>query len=632
MRVQNKYLFLLFVLCISQTYGQYSVSDIPAELKKDADAVIRISDYKFEIKNQRKALLTVKSAVTIFKKSEEFYGRFYEFYDQFHEIEELEGRIYDGDGKLIRELDSDHIKDYSAVSDYSLYEDSRIKSAELYHNVYPYTVEFVYELSYDGYINFPGWNSRSSIDPVEKSRFEVITSDDNVRYWCNQDTVKPLVVKKDGKVHYFWGADNLPKLSRDAIGEYIEDVATVVKIAPSKFEIEDYSGNMSSWKDFGIWYNQLCINRDKLSGDAVKEINSLLTPDDNIRNKVVILYKYFQARTRYVSIQLGIGSWQPYDAEFVHSRGYGDCKALVNYMKAILATAGITSYPVLINSGKYRYPMISEFPSNQFNHVILCVPSKDDTIWLECTSQSAPPGYLGSGNENRSALMITPGGGVVICIPKTTSLYNLQQRNANVNMRSDGTAIVKSRTQFSGNNRGYVQNILDTYSPEEQHEWILNSVDNPDCKIDLLNFEPSEDKSDITITFNSTMSRYANVSNNRIFFNPNLMERKTTVPNDVAKRISPVIFSYPYLDVDTIIYEIPDGYKIESLPRQVNFNISVAEYNSQVQVISDNKIIYTRSFEIKDYSLKAEEYPDYRKFYADVVKADRAMVVLVKKN
>ncbi len=61
-------------------------------------------------------------------------------------------------------------------------------------------------------------------------------------------------------------------------------------------------------------------------------------------------------------------------------------------MISILKAAGIKAYPVLVELGEQKIPLIEEFPSNQFDHVIVIVPGDKDTIWLECTSQEYPAG------------------------------------------------------------------------------------------------------------------------------------------------------------------------------------------------------------------------------------------------
>ena len=61
-----------------------------------------------------------------------------------------------------------------------------------------------------------------------------------------------------------------------------------------------------------------------------------------------------QSRTRYASIQLGIGGYKPAPAMEVSEKGYGDCKGLTNYMSALLKEAGITSYYTWVKSGANR--------------------------------------------------------------------------------------------------------------------------------------------------------------------------------------------------------------------------------------------------------------------------------------
>src|SRR5690606_29128387 len=125
-----------------------------------------------------------------------------------------------------------------------------------------------------------------------------------------------------------------------------------------------------------------------------------------------------QSHTRYVGNQYGLSGWQTFRASEVCAKGYGDCKGLTNYLKALLEVAGIHSYTVLIDAGDrhYRKPD-PEFPTNTFNHVILCVPDKTDTIWVECTDPYLPAGYLGSFTQDRRGLLCTATGGSLVRTP-----------------------------------------------------------------------------------------------------------------------------------------------------------------------------------------------------------------------
>src|SRR6185312_13501516 len=140
--------------------------------------------------------------------------------------------------------------------------------------------------------------------------------------------------------------------------------------------------------------------------------------------KARFLYNYLQKNVRYVSVQLGIGGYKPFPASFVDEKKYGDCKALSNYMLTLLKTVGIPSYCAVINAGTNAEPADPDFVNDPFNHIILCVPFKNDTTWLECTSATSPFGKLGSFTENRKALLVTEDGGKLVNTPRSTMQDN----------------------------------------------------------------------------------------------------------------------------------------------------------------------------------------------------------------
>lgn len=635
MRVGNLIWLLFFTslvlpISIFASGNNYDVDKIPASLRKDADAVIRNYTTRFEIDDESSAEEKVTFVVTIFDQDGQDYGRLALPYDKFIDIDDLDGKILDSKGEDIRDLDDDDVKDYSDISSYSLYEDFRIKVAQLYYDKYPYTIEYTYKISYDGYLNWPTWYSRHSLDPVQLSRFEVKVPDNyNLRYWCNKELVVPRI-SIDGDL-YTWEATNLKPLSYDAAGEDIENIATVVRIAPSNFDIDGYEGNMDTWKSFGLWYNKLCKGKYKLPDGAIKNVKSIISPGDNSKQKVLKLYKYLQSHTRYVSVELGIGDWQPFDATYVYDHGYGDCKALSNYMISLLKEEGITAYPVLIHAGDNIHPVVDNFPSNQFNHVIVYVPLKNDSLWLECTSQTELPGEVDWDIENRKGLMITPHGGVLVKVPKSMPEQNTQIKNVKVALSENG-ATVTGIIKWSGNQRVSARSIMHE-TPEKQRKWIWGSFETPDTKLKHYSFKSRNDSNgQINLNINISLPNYVSLSGRRIFFNPDLMDRRTSVPEDVKKRLSPVRFSYPYLDVDSVTYNIPSGYKIEAFPDNVDLSSSFGSFERKLMPIGSKKILYVRSLQIRKYSIPAKNYEEYRKFFSNIVEADRAQVVLVKKD
>src|SRR5690606_2173354 len=130
------------------------------------------------------------------------------------------------------------------------------------------------------------------------------------------------------------------------------ELLPTIMVSPSLFEAESYTGSMSSWNDFGIFMNMLYQGRDELTPIMKANVGELTANAKTDREKIDALYRYMQKNMRYVSVQLGIGGWQPFDAKYVEANKYGDCKALSNFMKALLKEVGIPAYPVLIYNGE----------------------------------------------------------------------------------------------------------------------------------------------------------------------------------------------------------------------------------------------------------------------------------------
>ncbi|WP_332911990.1 transglutaminase-like domain-containing protein [Algoriphagus boritolerans] len=236
-------------------------------------------------------------------------------------------------------------------------------------------------------------------------------------------------------------------------------------LAPVKFKLDQYQGEMTDWSELAAWQYELNKGRDVLPEDFKAKVLAMVEGVEEPYEKVKILYSYLQKNFRYVSIQLGIGGWQTMTAADVVNNAYGDCKALTNLMKAMLETVGIASNYTLVRAGSDAKEIELDFPAPQFNHVILQVPTDGNPIWLECTSNVLPAGFLGEFTRDRHVLVTKEGGGFLTKTPAyNTEGWNLIQSQSKVSIDLQGNATITSNQQLYGN---FSESML----------WVKNKLD-----------------------------------------------------------------------------------------------------------------------------------------------------------
>jgi hypothetical protein len=313
--------------------------------------------------------------------------------------------------------------------------------------------------------------------------------------------------------------------------------------------------------------------------------------------------------------------------------GYGDCKALSNYMVAMLREIGITGYYASIMAGPGGHDLIDDFPSHQSNHIVVAVPNGADTLWLECTSQTSPFGYAGVSTGDRKALIYVGNGGAWVNTPRYTRENNLQARSAEVIVAVNGDATAKVRTTFSGlqYENGNLDAVLDKPG-EDQKKWLQKNTEIP--VFDVNSYKMTNNKGKIpfaVVEVNYTLRKLASVSGKRLFINPNLMNRSTFIPEKLEKRKDPVVFKFSFTDIDTIHYTLPEGIYPEFLPEPVVIKSRFGEYEAKY-VVDEKGLSYIRCLRLNKGTFPAESYNEMVEFYRGVNKADNSKLVFVNKT
>jgi len=289
----------------------------------------------------------------------------------------------------------------------------------------------------------------------------------------------------------------------------------------------------------GKFEYELFEGRDILPANVKQDVHQLTDKLFSQEEKVKILYNYMQQNTRYVSIQLGIGGLQPFEAKFVAEKKYGDCKALSNYMVSLLKEVGIKANCVIIKSGEEveGRGLFEDFPVDLFDHVITCVPNLKDTLWLECTSQTVSAGYMGRFTGNRKALLISENGGYVVNTTKYTMSDNLQLRKINASIDVDGNLTAEVFTHFTGLQQD-LQHDLMYYDNKEEREKYLNSELNlPTYKVEKNEYQETKARIPaINEYLKITSANYASITGKRLFIVPNLFNKVSKLSEDMNRK------------------------------------------------------------------------------------------------
>jgi transglutaminase-like putative cysteine protease len=635
MRVICTTFCLLMLITFANAQADYNASLIPKDLLPYASAVIRNKDVTIEVKDADNTIYHIKTAITILNKNGDDIARIVIWHNRSNTIRYVKGTLYNEFGQPTGKFAEKDFTDVNAASDMSLFEDSRVKHYTPSTGSYPYTIEYEYEQRSKQSLNFDDWQPNKAVGlAVEKSSFTFICKPDfNIRY--KEVNLPPSVITgttKDGLKTYTWQVTNLKAIKDEPYSPNRDKYLSTVKIAPENFKYEGISGTFTNWKELGKWnYDKLLVNRQALPAATVQQISTITNGITSPKLKAKKIYEYMQNKTRYISVQIGIGGYQPFLASEVDRLNYGDCKALVNYTQALLKTADIESWYCVVEAGARKVSLLNDFASmSQGNHIILCLPFKNDTTFLECTSQKIPFGFLSDFTDDRTVLACTPEGGKLMHTPKYTAQINSQVRKAGFTVDKNGVLTGDVTTTFKGTQYDNHEDLLDE-SMNEQVKILqkrYNAINNLD--IEKCNYQ--QEKNELpaaTETIKLSARDFATTENGKLYFSINPLNRSIKTVRDVRNRANPVYINSGYTDEDEITYTLPAGYHSDLNPLNVSVEKPFGKFKATM-VLNGDKLTFKRTLQVIDGTYSKETYHELVEFYQTVVDADNYNVTLVK--
>ncbi|TXE09782.1 DUF3857 domain-containing protein [Seonamhaeicola algicola] len=632
----KQYFVLALLLTIHFTIlaqeNLYTTKAIPESLLTNANAVIRLNEIAVSIESQQEMVITSKRIITVLNEAGFKHVGAYLGYDKYRKIKKIEAIIFDENGNEIKKIKKKDFVDHSAVDGGTLYSDSRVLYMSYMPVSYPLTIAFFCEVETPNTAAIPSW--RPIDDYYLSIEKDVYSITDNANLGLK---TKPInfedfnVETNEINNTSIFKLVNTKAIKPEALSPSLSWFTPKAIFTSENFHFYGVNGEASNWLEFGNWVeNKLLKDRREVSEATKNKIISLTKDYSDPLKKAEIVYKYVQDNTRYISVQVGIGGVQPISAMDVDRLKYGDCKGLTNYTQSLLNIAGVKSYYTIVEAGNEKVDFYDDFYSlAQGNHIILCIPNSNDNVWIDCTSQKHPFGFIGDFTDDRNVLVVKPNASQVV---KTTAYINeINHKKTKANIFLDETGDIQANVNIKSyginyDRRFFVESESDK-NINEFYKELWDYVNN----LSVNNYAFTNDKKHVEFTESLKINaqHYAAKIGDGLIFKPNTFNRNLYIPNRYRNRKMPLKIQRGYFDEDEFTIQIPAGYTLEAVPNNEQLTNKFGEYSISFE-INQKEILYKRKLLIKAGNYPKEDYALYRSFRKSVAKFDNLSLVIRK--
>ncbi|MCT4631049.1 DUF3857 domain-containing protein [Winogradskyella sp.] len=623
-------LFFISFFTLAQNDYIYSSKTIPKNLTGKANAVVRYNEINVVIESKDELSIIEKRVVTVLNEKGVSAIGAYSGYDRYNKIKKIEAKVFNDNGEEIKKFKKKDFIDRSAVDGGTLYSDSRLLLMGYTPVSYPFTVEFLCEIESSNTAAIPTWRPINNYYvSVQKDSYNLIDNANLGLRYKEKNFDEYNITKKNTSHSLSYTLENSNSLLNEDLSPTYNSLFPQVLIAVENFSFYGVEGKAKNWLEFGEWINNALLEgRNEVMEETKEEILKLTDTYIDPLEKAKVVFKFVQENTRYISVQVGIGGVQPISALEVDELKYGDCKGLTNYTKSLLDVVGVTSYYTIVEAGRAIIDLEDDFASlEQGNHIILAIPTNDDMVWLDCTSQQHPFNFIGDFTDNRNVLVVKPNASKIVKTKVYIDSLNYQTTNANIKLEANGgfaSKIIRKTSGLQYDNRFNLERKTnDEVIKFYKYHWsYINNLK-------ILQYKFHNNKNDIEFTeyLDVKADSYASILDKNILFKPNFLNQNSFIPTRYRERKMPFEISRGYLDEDLFNIEIPEGYEIEALPDIVYIKSEFGEYKLELSS-NDNLITYKRKLFIKKGQYSRTDYKSYRDFRKQISKGDNSKIVL----
>ncbi|HEV3271514.1 MAG TPA: DUF3857 domain-containing protein [Candidatus Methylacidiphilales bacterium] len=291
----------------------------------------------------------------------------------------------------------------------------------------------------DGYIRHLVYEVHA---PLDKPLKKIVLRDEipgTVQYTTHPGADQTLVHR--------WEVTNVPRMFEESSMPSYANVLQRVLVSTTP-----------DWRDVSKWYWNLSKpHLDSTSPELKKTVADLTAGAKTDTDKMKALFYYVSQKVRYMGLtpEKDRPGFEPHDVCLTFDKKYGVCRDKAGLLVAMLRTAGLNAYPVLVSVGEKRD---KDVPDVNFDHAIACVETgKGRYLLMDPTDEHARD-LLPCVDGNQSYLVSRPEGEDILLSAVNPSEKNLMRIKTTGVLTAAGGLEAKSQLWFDGANDDLYRN------------------------------------------------------------------------------------------------------------------------------------------------------------------------------
>ncbi len=430
------------------------------------------------------------------------------------------------------------------------------------------------------------------------------------------------------KVVSTYNLENIPALKEEPFVNNINNYRSSVKyeLSYTKFPQSTLKYYSTTWEDvvktiyksssFGAELNK--------SGYYEDDIDALISTISDPKKRIALIFDFVKSKVKWNKYY---GKYTSDGVRKAYKEQVGNVAEINLMLTSMLRYAGLNANPVLVSTRQNGIPL---FPTREgYNYVISCVELPTGNVLLDATNKYSSPNILPYRTLNWEGRIIKKDGSSSLI-----SLYPLENSKTSILIMAN----LSEEGDLEGNYRSVKTNhkalsYRDRYNNSDENDF-LEKLENRFGGLEVSDFKVNNAKElskPVMESYKFFKESQADIIGDKIYFSPLFFLSTKENPFKLEKREFPVDFGYPSSSTYRVTINLPEGYKVESLPEASGLvlpeNLGTYKYilsqsQSTIQLLIDTKI--NTSIVSPIY------YETLKEYFKQLIEKENEQIVLTK--